>query len=159
MPVSPAACPKGNAMTERQWLNCASLRRMLDHLFPFDELSDRKLRLFICACCRQVWDLLTDERSRRAVEVGELYADDLVTEVELDHACLDAEAALDETGADRDPEADPGAWLGAWAADSELEEMVNAVAEAKQLSSRTKCHLLRDVVGNPFRQVRRVAAR
>jgi hypothetical protein len=37
--------------------------------------SDRKLRLFGCACVRQAWHLLDDPRWRDAVETSERYAD------------------------------------------------------------------------------------
>ena len=46
-------------------------------------LDDRTLRLFTCKCVREVWHLLTDERSRKAVEVAELYAVGEATDEEL----------------------------------------------------------------------------
>jgi hypothetical protein len=48
--------------------------------------SRRKLRLHACACCRKVWPFLTDERSRRAVEVSERYADGLASKQEVSAA-------------------------------------------------------------------------
>ena len=56
-------------------------------------LTDRELRLFGCWCVRQVWHLLTDERSRKAVEVAELFADGKATREELGAAYADADAA------------------------------------------------------------------
>jgi hypothetical protein len=44
---------------------------------------------------RKVWDLLTDERSRKAVEVAELYADGKATETEMAAAAAAAAAARD----------------------------------------------------------------
>jgi hypothetical protein len=41
---------------------------------------NRRFRLIACAVCRDAWDLFTDERSRRAVEVTELFADGLADE-------------------------------------------------------------------------------
>jgi hypothetical protein len=43
--------------------------------FMKDRTTDRKARMLVCAAARLNWDNLPDERSRRAVEVGELLAD------------------------------------------------------------------------------------
>jgi hypothetical protein len=66
---------------ERDWLNATDPRAMLEVVR--DKASDRRLRLFGCACVRRLWDLLLEEQSRRLVEVGELYADGFVDEQEL----------------------------------------------------------------------------
>jgi hypothetical protein len=56
-------------MTEAEWLNAADAGPMLE--FLEDRASDRKLRLFAAACCRRIWDRITDGRSRAAVETCE----------------------------------------------------------------------------------------
>jgi hypothetical protein len=50
-----------------------------------DKVSDRKLRLFACACCRHIWSHLGDD-SRRAVAAAELFADDQLSKQELQTA-------------------------------------------------------------------------
>src|SRR5436309_4062118 len=64
---------RGAFMTEAEWLACMDSRLLLNEVSR--TISARKMRLLICACCRRVWDLLTDNRSREAVEVAERYAD------------------------------------------------------------------------------------
>jgi hypothetical protein len=78
-------------MSEYRWLRCKDPEKLLKHLG--DQVSERKRRLFACGCCRRIWDLLTDKRSRRAVEVGERFADGLATLKQLKRAQSRAEAA------------------------------------------------------------------
>ena len=81
--------------------------------------SDRALRLFACWCVRNtpthdgrtVWDLLTDTRSRRAVEVAEAYARGEATHEELDAAWY---AAWDAARAATRAAAGTEAWYAAW---------------------------------------------
>src|SRR5262249_10363889 len=52
--------------------------------------------LFQVACCRRGWHLLHDERSRRAVEDAEWYADGCLTDEELERSYIDARNAEDQ---------------------------------------------------------------
>jgi hypothetical protein len=56
-------------------------------------VDDKTLRLFACRCAREVWHLLTDERSRNGVQVAERYAVGEATAEELDAAWAAARAA------------------------------------------------------------------
>jgi hypothetical protein len=60
-------------MTEEEWRQCADPERMLD--FLDGKVNDRRLRLFACACCRSIWDLIDTDLHRRAVELAERFAD------------------------------------------------------------------------------------
>jgi hypothetical protein len=55
------------------------------------EASERKLRLFACACARAVWDKLGEPRTRLAVEVAERVADGLLGSVDRGKAFNAAE--------------------------------------------------------------------
>ena len=60
---------------------------------------ESELRLWGCWCVRQVWHLLTDDRSRKAVEVAEAFARGEATREQMDAARAAAKAA---------------AWAAAW---------------------------------------------
>jgi hypothetical protein len=72
---------------------------MLHWLRESGKATDRGLRLFACACVRRAWHLLLDDRSRRAVEASERYADGQADGEALRAA---AEAALYTQRGDRD---------------------------------------------------------
>jgi hypothetical protein len=80
-------------MTEQEWLDSADPCVMLDFLQARGDIPERKIRLFTAACCRRIWPLLTDERSRRTVEVLEKYADGMAGADELSEAAQGAEQA------------------------------------------------------------------
>jgi hypothetical protein len=78
-------------MTEAEWLAATDPDPMLEFLWTHGGASDRSLRLFGVACCRRVWHLLGDEKSVRAVEVAEWFAErETVTSRRMDAACRDA---------------------------------------------------------------------
>jgi len=54
---------------------------------------DKLARLFACQCVRQVWHLLTDERSRAVIDVAERFAVGAATQDELKAAARDAYSA------------------------------------------------------------------
>lgn len=69
--------------TEAEWHASSDLEAMLQ--FVEGKVSDRKLRLFACACCRHLWHKL-NKANRRAIKVSEKFADGLATEKELSKA-------------------------------------------------------------------------
>lgn len=81
-------------MDEQEWLRGSDLEAMLRHLNGM--VSERKFRLTECAFMRRFWHLLTDERSRRALEVAERFADGESNRNELREAYALAEAAFDD---------------------------------------------------------------
>ena len=92
-----------NAMIEQgkhDWLRWTATK---PGVFP-----DSVLRKLACRCVREtpwadgrkVWDLLGDDRSRRAVEVAERYADGKATETEMAAAARAAVFAAAEADAD-----------------------------------------------------------
>src|SRR5690349_1478987 len=90
---------RNETMTESEWVNATDPRVLLSWLHEQGMLTERKVRLFTVACCRSIWHLMTDERSRKAVEVAEQYADGAVSQDQLADAFLDVgdEADLHQT--------------------------------------------------------------
>lgn len=146
-------------MTEAEWLESSNPDVMLDHLEAV--VSERKLRLHGCACCRRVLHLLTDERCRTAVEVAQRFADGLASREELKAAHQGAVAVIWEaTGQARDS-AQLAAWVSAahaWdAADATGRVAARLLAVAADdpnlldMERQEQARLLREIVGNPFR--------
>jgi hypothetical protein len=69
-------------MNELQWEAAEDPIDMLLRPPPGIPATDRKIRLFCCACCRRIWDKMSGE-NRSVVELAERYADGLASGEEL----------------------------------------------------------------------------
>lgn len=149
-------------MTETEWLSCKNPQSML--LFVQDQ-DEQKRRLFACACCRRIWDLLDSEEHQLAVEVAEKFAKGLASDEER------SAVAYLVDGADDEPAESPqelARVAASWAiqSDEECEDVLDpdtedfAILTARAAADATgnpereaeaQCQLLREIFGNPFR--------
>jgi hypothetical protein len=170
--------------TEHDWLNSTDPDVTLELAFVTTEEppsrrkllpSNRKLRLFGCACCRRIWHLLSPDWAKECVLLAEGYCDGLVGEPELKAAFLKAPESLLRLGGwdvERVAEAAGAAgetrpaWALVAARDVSAPDGGMPTAELPQQMRRSYCPdrhdrdsveraaqaaLLRDVYGNPFR--------
>jgi hypothetical protein len=160
-------------MDEDAWLHGTDLAAMLDYLEG--KVSDRKLRLFACACVRRYWDRFTYPIPRQAVEMAERLAEGEAEAQEVEEMRQTADGSAGNA-----PMWDQFAYMAAAASLAEVaidaarntrdlcrqqamrdaayeviagenEQSINAAASAAECGHQAD--LLREVIGNPFRPV------
>jgi hypothetical protein len=156
-------------MIEAEWLTGHDPDTLLN--FLGGGASNRRLRLFACACCRRIWHLLTSSRHRHAIETSERYADRLAGPQELKAARAAAWGLLTEEGGDAPARAAAVRGLlreartaafevratvanRACRRHDDMAAMAQAWRAAEAAEKRAQCDILRDVFGNPFRPAR-----
>lgn len=160
-------------MNEVDWLTGPDPTPLLDYLEG--KVSERRLRLFACACCRRWWSRLRDSRARRAVEMAERFAEGQASADELiqaregaqmaegDAPLFDQYAHTAATAAAADSAAEAArlvlqglrAQAGreeAYAGVPGFDEQ-RAYREGVEAETRYQTDLLRLFFGNPFRPI------
>lgn len=154
--------PPGPPISESEWLGSHDPQRLLlsvgsgprhwrtsHELYGFEkrwhpevvhQASDRKLRLFACACSRLRWDGRESPRFREAVELAERHADGGADDSEW----ADAQAACWMI-------AGYESRIVAW---NVVEASTRDGGLGTKVAGQVVCDLLREIVGNPFRPAR-----
>jgi hypothetical protein len=111
--------------------------------------TQRKLRLFLCACCRRLWARNTPRGVRQAIAVAEQYADGILSKEALRAAERETEALRRRLHL-RDVS------LACWALAPNAREAAEAMQGQPFSKRERRSHaaLLRDIVGNPLRPVK-----
>jgi hypothetical protein len=148
-------------VTEGNWLTSTDPIEMLEFLRNSGKTSDRKLRLFACACVRRVWHLLPDA-GRQIVETAERYADEMASQMDLIDAHIHSQFILRDLEEDEifeEQRTDP-AVNGAVKATQAATHCVGAeltryaawfIERAGGDSPMNQSIVVRDIFGNPFR--------
>jgi hypothetical protein len=135
-------------MTESEWLSCTDPTPMLN--FLRGKVSDRKLRFFVCACCRRHWSMFW-AANRQALDATEAFADGRIGQDELEKRTKSWRADY--------PSTVEGTWQRAivWAMTTHRRfwavaaaENVSRVSDEPLREKRAQAALLRDLFGNPF---------
>jgi hypothetical protein len=138
---------------------------MLD--FLKSKASARKLQLFACACCRLVWHLLIDQRSREAVEAAERRADGVASDNEIEAAFVAACNASFDVRRPLDGMSETmlnvrrrrgayklwtAAFMAAFTAGKGAADVLANIraTECPLVEKTTQSGILRDLFGNPF---------
>jgi hypothetical protein len=108
--------------------------------------NDRKLRLFACGCVRQVWTWLTNEKSRRAIEFAEEYADKSRREQVVLWGKL--REIWDAAGAQNALVLAPLRWATEY---SDWTVLTAVAPQSRDQHRGSQAALLRDIFSNPFR--------
>jgi hypothetical protein len=144
-------------MDEAEWLSCTDPIRMLRACRRVIRNHPRKARLFAVACCYRIWHLLTDQRSREAVETAARYADGLVSETQLKAAAVAARAAYLDAFREKGEIAANAAWAADFATDLYMMSAVDRACNSAFVAAgdgpkpgpehTAQSHLLRCVFG------------
>jgi hypothetical protein len=142
-------------MTDEEfWRSSRVPQRLLDFVRAGE--SARKLRLVACAYSRDVWDSLTDKRSRNAVEIAEGFADASCSVGWLNHA-QDEAALVASESLMRDPKSPETRALrlavAATNEDAYTAAYLGTQDTHRHPQSSSQLWVLRDIFGNPFRPV------
>jgi hypothetical protein len=163
-------------MSEAEWLVCGSPWPMLKQLRSCS--LPRKLRLLLCAFCRQSWTLFEADPGAQAVELAESLADGIVAKKELREVRRSALLRLVDAMGWREEDADfmlnrfsgfhfedEPDWIRRTAAQLiavravaevisalHIEQVLRAIGDTHTGASDAEdCRLIRDIFGNPFR--------
>ncbi len=130
-------------MTEAEWRECTQPWLMFGAVDGIT--SDRKFRLFACACYRVNWHSLTDNLARNAILLAERYSDGLCSWEELHRAERSSHPACWHLPCKGGREA-------AWdVVDDAFLELIDDKEAFEKLAPLAT--LFREVFGNPFRSI------
>ena len=165
-------------MTEAEWLNCNDphdmLRFVKGHRGMRKQKKQRQQRLFSVGCCRRIWSLIPNGRSRFCVEVAERFADGNATVAELRAADKEAsgictlngpseplfscaQVCYENNDGQHVSTTTMSAVFNQLYPNSDGDDAMSVLGGRRDgacpSEAREQCRLLRDIFGNPFRPV------